>query len=152
MEMSDLLNGLRCRECGRGYPSAPLHVCEFCFGPLEVDYHYEAIERVVSRASIAAGPASMWRYRALLPIEGDVAVGHHTGFTPLVRARNLEAELGCREIWIKNDSVCSVVICITGNGLKTPDALAETLTADITITPSLAAFDRALADLKSQTA
>jgi len=46
----------------------------------------------------------------------------------------------------------SVVICITGNGLKTPDALAEKLTADVTIAPSLAAFDRALAELKSPTA
>jgi threonine synthase len=48
----------------------------------------------------------MWRYRDLLPVEGEVAVGHHVGFTPLVRARNLADELGCREIWIKNDSVC----------------------------------------------
>jgi threonine synthase len=47
----------------------------------------------------------MWRYKALLPVEGD-AVGHHVGFTPLVRAQNLADELGCREIWIKNDSVC----------------------------------------------
>src|SRR3989449_4785361 len=31
-------NGLRCRECGRRYPATPVHVCEFCFGPLEVDY------------------------------------------------------------------------------------------------------------------
>ena len=38
------------------------------------------------------------------------------------------------------------------NGLKTPDTLAEKLAADVTITPSLAAFDRARADLKSQTA
>jgi len=30
------LNGLRCRECGRHYPRRPFHVCEFCFGPLEV--------------------------------------------------------------------------------------------------------------------
>ncbi len=40
------LKGLRCRECGRAYPSAPVHVCEFCFGPLEVDYHYEALRGV----------------------------------------------------------------------------------------------------------
>jgi threonine synthase len=99
------LKGLKCRECGRGYPSAPVHVCEFCFGPLEVDYHYEALKRVVTRASIEAGPPSMWRYKDLLPIEGDVAVGHHVGFTPLVRADNLADELGCREVWIKNDSV-----------------------------------------------
>jgi len=99
------LKGLRCRECGRGYPSAPVHVCEFCFGPLEVDYQYEALKGVVTRQSIAAGPPSMWRYKDLLPIEGDVAVGHHVGFTPLIRANNLADELGCREVWIKNDSV-----------------------------------------------
>jgi threonine synthase len=39
------VRGLKCRECGRGYPVAPLHVCEFCLGPLEVDYHYEEIRR-----------------------------------------------------------------------------------------------------------
>ncbi|HXG02658.1 MAG TPA: threonine synthase [Candidatus Binatia bacterium] len=102
----DKLKGLRCRECGRGYPSSPVHVCEFCFGPLEVDYHYEALRGVVTRETIASGPPSMWRYKDLLPVEGDVAVGHHVGFTPLVRAQNLADELGCREIWIKNDSVC----------------------------------------------
>ena len=100
------LKGLKCRECGRHYPAAPVHVCEFCFGPLEVDYHYEVIRERVSRASIAAGPPSMWRYKDLLPVEGDVAVVHHVGFTPLGRAHNLAHELGCREIWVKNDSVC----------------------------------------------
>ena len=98
--------GLKCRECGRTSPSAPVHVCEFCFGPLEVDYDYEALRGAVTRESIAAGPPSMWRYRQLLPIEGDVAVGHHVGMTPLVRARNLGDELGLDEVWIKNDSVC----------------------------------------------
>ena len=100
------LNGLRCRECGRHYEAAPIHVCEFCFGPLEVDYRYDALKGVVTRESIAAGPPSMWRYKDLLPVDGDVAVGHHVGFTPLIRAQNLADELGCREIWVKNDSVC----------------------------------------------
>ena len=98
------LRGLKCRECGRGYPSAPLHVCEFCFGPLEVDYNYDALRGVVTRAAIASGPPSMWRYRDLLPIEGDASVGHHVGFTPLIRARNLGEELGLGELWIKNDA------------------------------------------------
>ncbi len=102
----DKLRGLRCRECGRGYPTSPVHVCEFCFGPLEVDYHYDALRGVVTRDSIGAGPPSMWRYRDLLPIEGDAAVGHHVGFTPLVRARNLGDELGVAELYIKNDAVC----------------------------------------------
>src|SRR5207244_1129525 len=100
------LECLRCRACGRRYPATPVHVCEFCFGPLEVDYRYDTLKTVVSRASIAAGPPSMWRYKDLLPVEGDVAVGHHVGFTPLIRAQNLADELGCREVWVKNDSVC----------------------------------------------
>jgi hypothetical protein len=32
------VRGLVCRECGRGVPQGPIHVCEYCFGPLEVDY------------------------------------------------------------------------------------------------------------------
>ena len=100
------LKGLKCRECGRAYRAAPVHVCEFCFGPLEVDYHYDALKEMVTRETIAAGPPSMWRYRALLPVDGDIAVGHHVGFTPLVAARNLAQELGVREVWVKNDSVC----------------------------------------------
>jgi threonine synthase len=100
------LKGLKCRECGRRYPSSPAHICEFCFGPLEVDYDYQALKEVITRDSIAAGPPSIWRYKDLLPIEGDVAVGHHVGFTPLIRSRNLSEELGVRELWIKNDSVC----------------------------------------------
>jgi len=100
------VKGLKCRECARGYPVAPLHVCEFCFGPLEVDYDYEALRGVVTRERIASGPPSIWRYKDLLPIEGEVAVGHHVGFTPLVRARNLGDELGVRELYVKNDAVC----------------------------------------------
>jgi threonine synthase len=44
-----------------------------------------------------------------------------------------------------------IVMCITGNGLKTPDVLYDRLSSDVTIRPSLSAFDRALADLKSKT-
>jgi threonine synthase len=100
------LKGLKCRECRRGYPLVPSHVCEFCFGPLEVDYDYDALRGRVTRESIAGGPHSIWRYKDLLPIESDVAVGHHVGFTPLIRARNLAEELGVAELYIKNDSVC----------------------------------------------
>jgi rRNA maturation endonuclease Nob1 len=37
------VEGLRCRECAHPYPAEALHVCEWCFGPLEVVYDYEAI-------------------------------------------------------------------------------------------------------------
>src|SRR5579884_1230156 len=59
------VEGLRCRECGHPYPAEALHVCEWCFGPLEVVYDYEAIRKVVSRERIEAGPLSIWRYADL---------------------------------------------------------------------------------------
>jgi threonine synthase len=96
---------LKCRECGRLYPAEALHVCEYCFGPLEADYDYEAIRANVSREKIAAGPRSIWRYRDFLPVEGDRTVDIGAGLTPLVRADNLARELGLRELWIKNDAV-----------------------------------------------
>jgi threonine synthase len=80
-------------------------VCEFCFGPLEVDYDYAGIGRVVSRRAVEAGPPSIWRYQALLPIDGEVMVGRYCGFTPLVRARNLGKALGLTNLYVKNDTV-----------------------------------------------
>jgi threonine synthase len=99
------VEGLQCRECGRPYPAEALHVCEWCFGPLEVVYDYEAISRALSRQKIAAGPLSIWRYADLLPAAADGAVSLGAGFTPLVRADRLAAELGLRELWIKNDTL-----------------------------------------------
>ena len=98
--------GLKCRECERKYPKEPLHVCEFCFGPLEVDYNYEAIQKSISRRSIEQGPESLWRYIDLLPIDGEPTDGLNSGFTPLIRAKNLGDALGVKELYIKDDSVC----------------------------------------------
>jgi len=99
------VEGLRCRECGHPYPAEALHVCEWCFGPLEVVYDYDAIRAVVSRERIAAGPLSIWRYADLLPARAEGAVNLGAGFTPLVRADRLAAELGLGELWIKNDTL-----------------------------------------------
>jgi threonine synthase len=97
-------HGLRCRECGREYATAPIYTCEWCFGPLEVAYDYDAIRAAVSREKIAAGPLTLWRYEDLLPVRGDASVNLGTGFTPLVRADRLAAELGLGELWLKNDT------------------------------------------------
>jgi threonine synthase len=100
----DFVSGLRCRECGRGYPAEALHVCDYCFGPLEVTYDYEAIAATISRDRIAAGPRSIWRYADLLPVTDAAPVDLGAGFTPLVRADRLAAELGLGELWIKDDT------------------------------------------------
>ena len=98
--------GLRCRECGRAYPAEALHVCEDCFGPLEVAYDYRAIGRALSRAVIEARPMNIWRYLELLPLSAPPTLGFDVGGTPLVRARRLGEALGHRELWVKNDAVC----------------------------------------------
>jgi threonine synthase len=100
----DFVSGLRCRECGRTYPAEALHVCDFCFGPLEVTYDYERVAAVVTRERIAAGPRTIWRYADLLPVADEHPVDLGAGFTPLVRADRLAAELGLGELWIKDDT------------------------------------------------
>ena len=99
------IEALICRECARRYPAEALHVCDYCFGPLEVSYDYEGIAANTSRDSIAAGPRSIWRYANLLPATNDGAVDLGAGFTPLLRADRLAAELGLGELWIKNDTL-----------------------------------------------
>src|SRR5438128_4353256 len=76
-----------------------------CFGPLEVAYDYDVVRASISRHSIESGPRTLWRYRALLPIEGDNVVDTHAGYTPLIRADNLGRALGLRNLWLKNDTV-----------------------------------------------
>jgi len=100
----DFVTGLRCRECARPYPAEALHVCDYCFGPLEVVYDHEALRAHVTRQSIAAGPQTIWRYAPLLPVVDSAPIDLGTGFTPLVRADRLAAELGLGELWIKNDT------------------------------------------------
>ncbi|HEY6319734.1 MAG TPA: threonine synthase [Acidimicrobiia bacterium] len=93
---------LRCRECGRTYDVSPRYACEWCFGPLEVAYDPDAA-RQVTRESIAAGPPTIWRYAGLLPVD-EVPGSAPVGWTPLVRADRLAAELGLGEVWVKDDT------------------------------------------------
>ena len=95
---------LRCRACGRQYPLDPVNVCEFCFGPLEVLYDYQALSRDISRRRIQKGPLTIWRYRDLLPVDSE-PVDISAGFTPLLKAENLGRVLGLKNLYIKNDCV-----------------------------------------------
>lgn len=99
------MKALKCRECAAEYELKAIHVCEFCFGPLEVVYDYDAAKRSLTREAIAGRGLNMWRYRELLPIMGDPTVGLQTGFTPLVRADRLAKALGVSQVFVKNDAV-----------------------------------------------
>ena len=96
---------LKCKECGEEYELKAMHVCEFCFGPLEVAYDYDALRRTVTRESIQAGPHSIWRYRPFLPVETNQPIDVGTGLTPLVQANRLARRLGLKKLYIKNDAV-----------------------------------------------
>jgi threonine synthase len=92
---------LACRECGHTCALGSTHACAECFGPLEVAYDLPPL----TRASIQAGPLSMWRYASLLPVPPDVASSPNLdpGWTRLVRADQLAKALGMRELWIKDE-------------------------------------------------
>jgi threonine synthase len=96
---------LECRGCGRTYQVAPIYVCDFCFAPLEPVYDYDDIASRISRQSIESGPHTIWRYVDLLPVEASVPrVDIGAGFTPLLKADRLGAELGLKKLYIKNDT------------------------------------------------
>src|SRR4026207_1282233 len=93
------MKALKCRECGREYPLAATHVCEFDFGPLEVVYDYAHIKKSLTRSAGESRPHTMWRYRELLPVADEPTVGTQVGFTPLIKADRLAEALGIRELW-----------------------------------------------------
>ncbi len=104
-QANPFVRGLKCRLCGKRYPAQPLNFCTDDFGPLEVDYDYEAAAEVLTREKIEVRPWTMWRYAELLPLDGPPTVGLHAGGTPLVKADRLAEELGVETLWVKNDAV-----------------------------------------------
>ena len=77
---------LKCRDCGRTYPAEPLAACEQCWAPLEPVYDYTRIWSDVPRRDLELRAPNMWRYRELLPLDGEPCGGPHTGVTPLYAA------------------------------------------------------------------
>jgi len=95
---------LCCRECGKSWGNQPRSICDDCFSPLEISYDYQSLR--VTREQIAQGPANMWRYSALLPLPEGYRPSLPVGFTPLLRAPQLAAQIGARNLYLKNDAVC----------------------------------------------
>jgi threonine synthase len=102
---TDFATGMTCRVCGKVYPKSPINFCVDDFGPLEVSYDYEKVRANLTRAKIEKRPRTMWRYRELLPLDGEPTVGPQVGGTPLIRADRLADALGVERLWIKNDAV-----------------------------------------------
>ena len=95
---------LICKGCGAQHPLDARFACDRCFGPLEAAYDLEAAARDVTRESIAAGPRTMWRWSAFLPVDTPPR-GLPVGASPLIAADNLAAALGLDcELYVKTET------------------------------------------------
>ena len=95
---------LRCRICDAEHGLEAVGTCSRCFGPLDPVYDWDDVVRAFTRDAIAAGPASIWRYAPLLPVDAPAEPRLAPGLTPLVPAPRLAEELGVGELWLKLDT------------------------------------------------
>ncbi len=100
------LTHLQCSLCGRAYESDRLQrTCSECARPLLARYDLAAAGGLGRDALITDEP-TMWRYRALLPVQDEKsAVNLGEGFTPLLHAARLGDELGLSHLYIKDESL-----------------------------------------------
>jgi len=101
---------LRCVSCGREYlPEEVRYTCPECgdlLGTLDVIYDYGAIKKNFPKELLTSNKDfSLWRYLPILPVEKRGYIQPlHTGWTPLSRFTPLEARLGLKRLWIKDDT------------------------------------------------
>jgi threonine synthase len=93
------------RPCGAAArdPRARHHLCA-CGAPLLARYHLGSL-RSWRKESLRDRAPTLWRYRELLPLfpdETPVTLGE--GFTPLLHAARLGAELGLSSLFVKDES------------------------------------------------
>ena len=102
---SSFVRGMKCRVCGQAYPVSATNFCTEDFGPLEIDYDYDAIAETVNRGKIEVRPNNMWRYQEFMPLDAEPTIGLQVGGTPLLPAPRLAKALGVKHLWLKNDAV-----------------------------------------------
>ena len=84
-----IISYFECSKCGEHFSAdVARNVCLTDGGPLYVRYDLAAIRQNTSRDSVANGPASMWRYSAVLPDAEPVTLGE--GMTPMLRSRKYQ--------------------------------------------------------------
>ncbi|MDX6694034.1 MAG: threonine synthase [Blastocatellia bacterium] len=97
---------LECGACGLRHEARRLqNLCAECGKPLLVRYDLESAARTLTKESLRARGADLWRYREVLPVEQDehiVSLGE--GWTPLLHARRLGEQLGFAQLYIKDES------------------------------------------------
>jgi threonine synthase len=94
---------VECSRCGRRPPDErPPALCA-CGSPLLARYRLDETRAGFDRSRLAGRPATLWRYAEVLPAVPPITLGE--GFTPLLPAERLGAELGFRRLHIKDEAV-----------------------------------------------
>ena len=101
------LTHLECGACGTAYPADQLlNLCPACGKPLLVRYDLERAARTLTKESLRERPASMWRYKEVLPVQDAAAIlSLGEGWTPLVDAHRLGKQIGCVHTFIKDEAL-----------------------------------------------
>jgi len=99
---------LVCPDCGtRGELASTAFRCPQCDTGFDIEYDYELAKRRIEERPLGERPWNIWRFEELLPIGSRAAadrVAQFAGQTPLIRAERLGAELGLRNLYVKDDS------------------------------------------------
>ncbi len=100
------LTHLECSLCGKEYKADKLQgLCSDCARPLLARYDLKTV-RTLNRDTLITDSPTMWRYRPLLPVRDDRHVMNlGEGFTPLLHAKRLGAEMGLPHLYVKDEGI-----------------------------------------------
>jgi threonine synthase len=98
------LSHLECTACGLRHEWHQLqNLCTACHKPLFAIVDLAAAGRTLKREALVMREKSLWRYREVLPLAGDIEpVSLGEGGTPLLRAQKFAGEV---DLWIKDESL-----------------------------------------------
>jgi threonine synthase len=99
---------LVCHRCERSYPlTDTVFACPDCGKGFDIVYDYELAARHFKEFPSSERPQNIWHFEELLPIvdaSAQARVGRYAGYTPLIHADRLGAELGIANLYLKDDS------------------------------------------------
>ncbi len=97
-----MIHVLKCIKCNQEYSKKDIiYKCK-CGGLLDIIYDYSSID--ISKKKLKNTPLSVWKYKALLPIESE-PISIYEGGTPLYKCDKLAKELGIKELYIKHEGM-----------------------------------------------
>ena len=137
------LKHLECSACGLQHEWARLqNLCRSCHKPLLAIVDLAAASRTLTRETLATREKSLWRYREVLPLPGDVApVSLGEGGTPLLRAQKFADDI---DLWIKDESL-NPTQSFKARGMSVAVSMAKYLGATTLAAPSAGNAGGALA-------